>query len=650
METSSRRKACDTCFKKKIKCDMLKPACSNCLLYKVPCSTTVIRRRAAPPPAKEAIPTSAAVDGGGLEARLARIEAKLDRLGAPRTAVATAQLLSRASSQAGESAVSSIDAPLCSPRPNTVTISEDFNISSLTELWSVIDDYFRDFNSALPLFHQHSFMQMAHEYFSEPEQSKRSRAAWAAINVVLALGYRIRSVDTDNIIRRFGDGTVKKCIDNAQNELDELVTREEDTLGIQVLLGLVVLFQTNMDQKPASVLISTAVRLAHRLQLHVKSSSSKYPPDIARHRCNIFWLCYSLDKDISLRARIPSIQNDEDVDLDLPGTEPGDDGSYLQSIDGCSQLDYLRTRVQLAYVEGKVYDYLLSNRSAKLSLEARQERAAYLSKLLDQWLQSIPSSLQLESITTTLGKAPLTHMIVLYHTYLMCSTMVNGLYSLEAPWMKFIGSFSAADFHDMDHRAHAYMMSQPAVSSNTWTACVGVSRGSLKILNNESYSGCNLWLTGCAYVSAYIVLLANMLYFPSHHLVDYDRQLTSSTMGKMKQLLEHTGSETFMKLHVILISLEKSAGYAVDRAKRFAETYGPTPPVTTHPQYASYPSAQFEGLPDDFLRNLVRQPEDPAAESTWQHAPNLDASGVDLAGFDFSNEISTPAFMRDFSY
>jgi len=40
--------ACDLCFVKKIKCDMLKPVCSNCILYKSKCQTTTVRRRTMP--------------------------------------------------------------------------------------------------------------------------------------------------------------------------------------------------------------------------------------------------------------------------------------------------------------------------------------------------------------------------------------------------------------------------------------------------------------------------------------------------------------------------------------------------------------------------------------------------------------------------
>jgi hypothetical protein len=37
-------KACELCFKKKIKCDMLKPKCSNCCLYQAECRSSLQRR------------------------------------------------------------------------------------------------------------------------------------------------------------------------------------------------------------------------------------------------------------------------------------------------------------------------------------------------------------------------------------------------------------------------------------------------------------------------------------------------------------------------------------------------------------------------------------------------------------------------------
>ncbi|KAI0842433.1 hypothetical protein F5Y06DRAFT_257611 [Hypoxylon sp. FL0890] len=640
METSSRRKACDTCFKKKIKCDMLKPACSNCLLYKVPCSTTVIRRRTVPAPPKETQPMTSATDGDSVEARLARIEAKLDRLGEPNLATTADQLLSSSSDQSDRPSVSPAQRPLESYGPSSLMNHEEV-IPPLTEVLPVVDDYFRDFNPALPLFHQHQFMQMLYNFYCERDHSKKTRATWAAINIVLAIGYRIRSVKTEDIVVRFDDSKVKKCIDNAQKELDELVTREEDTLGIQVLLGLVILFQTNTDQKPASVLIGTAVRLAHRLQLHVKASLSNFPPGVARHRSNIFWLCYCLDKDISLRSKIPSIQNEADVDLDLPGTQSGDDGNYLQSIDGRTQFNYFRARVQLSYLEGKVYDYLLSNRSMKLSVEARRERVEHLARLLNRWLQTIPTPLRLENITDTLDKAPLTHMILLYHTYLMCAVTVNGLYSLESPWVKAINGFTTGTLQTFDFQSHACFKHDQALLPDSWSYCVSASRGCLQILNNKCYGGCNLWLSGCSYFSAFIVLLANIVYFPSHELAMHDRRLTLNTMERMATLLEHTKSDSFKRLRVILISLEEAADRAISQAKAVATTYEHSSSAA-QPFYSLYSPSPLGVFPGGLSQNL-------APESTWPQVSTLDTSVIDLAGFDFNDDISLPSFMQGFS-
>ncbi|KAI1657221.1 fungal-specific transcription factor domain-containing protein [Daldinia decipiens] len=645
METSSRRKACDTCFKKKIKCDMLKPACSNCLLYKVPCGTTAVRRRVAPVVQRESRAASTTVDDDSLETRLARIEAKLDRIGDRDAATIVDRGSSNTSSQAVGPAISSIisSIDLSSGTSSSCLLERHGErcLPPLTEILPIIEDYFRDFNTALPLFHQQHFMQMLLDFYSEQEPTKKSRAVWAAINVVLALGLRVRTVDTDEIIVRFDDIKIKNCIDNAQKELDELVTREEDTLGIEVLLGLVLLFQTNTDQKPASVLISTAVRLAHRLGLHVKSTLSQYSPEVARHRSNIFWLCYYLDKDVCFRSRIPSMQCDYDLDLDLPE----DNDNYLQSIDGNSQLNYLRARVQLAYLQGKVYDYLLSNRSFRLSHEARQERVSHLARLLNQWVLTIPESMQLEKITETVAKAPLSHMILLYHTYLMCYTVLNGLYSLDSPWLKAVNDASNSVLRSFNNQARGYMQHYQPLLPRFWDTCVRTSRGCLNILHNKCYSGCNLWLGGCAYFSAFIVLLANIVYYPSHELVDHDRELTKLTKERIGRLLDYTGLESFKTLQVVLTSLEQAANYAVEQAKSLDRAFDPVPSTTN--SYCTYAPLQFGTPSSGVSQNLIGHPEVPAQGAAWPQDSNFGIPGCTSAGFDFSDELSVPDFMRE---
>jgi hypothetical protein len=164
----------------------------------------------------------------------------------------------------------------------------------LQEILPVIEAYFKDFNNVIPLFHQSSLMKMMNDFYSGA--TKAPKVVWAVINTVLGIGYRIMSIEADSIQYRIFEGKCQECVANVQKVLDGLVTRDEDTLGVQVILGLIVIRQANADSRPASVLISTAVRLAHRLQLHTRASHSSFAPYEANQRDNIFWICYFLDK------------------------------------------------------------------------------------------------------------------------------------------------------------------------------------------------------------------------------------------------------------------------------------------------------------------------------------------------------------------
>jgi hypothetical protein len=169
----------------------------------------------------------------------------------------------------------------------------------LEEIVPIISEYFVNFNTVIPLFHQPTFMRMLHEWYSP--NSRHDNAAWAAVNIVMAMAHRCMLRPGVDLIAQ-GE-KVSHCLRNAQSIVSDLVTREEDLLGLQVLLGMIVLFQGSRDTKPASVLIGTAVRLAHRMQLHTVESMQYFAPDVQMHRKRLFWMTYMLDKVRSIPTR-----------------------------------------------------------------------------------------------------------------------------------------------------------------------------------------------------------------------------------------------------------------------------------------------------------------------------------------------------------
>ena len=161
------------------------------------------------------------------------------------------------------------------------------------DILPIIEHYFQKANCIIPLFDQFSFMQLFNDWYTIP--ASRTRVNWAAIQVVLALGLRTAGSKAGELC----PNSVKMAdayLNEAQSALPELVTRDGDILGLQVLLGIVFLLQYSSDQKPASVVIVSAMRLVHRLELHSTLSAQHRTSEEATQRSRVFWIAYALDK------------------------------------------------------------------------------------------------------------------------------------------------------------------------------------------------------------------------------------------------------------------------------------------------------------------------------------------------------------------
>ena len=157
----------------------------------------------------------------------------------------------------------------------------------------VIEHYFQNANNIIPLFDQLSFMRIFSDWYTNP--ASRTRVQWAAIQVVIALSLRTPGSEAMSIPPR-STKMANAYLDNAKAVIPELVTRDEDLLGLQVLLGIVFLLQYSSDQKPASVVIVSAMRLVHRLELHSSVSTQPWSSDEVTQRSRVFWIAYALDK------------------------------------------------------------------------------------------------------------------------------------------------------------------------------------------------------------------------------------------------------------------------------------------------------------------------------------------------------------------
>lgn len=355
--------------------------------------------------------------------------------------------------------------------------------------------------------------------FYQGHPSSLNRVSWAAIQVVLSLALRAASSAG---LPHAGGGPDRLhraniYLKNAQSVISDLVTREEDLLGMQVLLGIALLFQDSSDAKPASVVIGTAMRLAHRLRLHSKEAARHFTAQENLERSRIFWIAYTLDKvaspagalafgaiggllsryqDISLRVMTPSVQSDSDIDTPLPAlVAPGGIG-LIWSQDRRSHLNYHRLRVDLAHIQGLIYDLLCSNRSAKAAPEERQRRVCRLQGQLDQWHRRIPAPFNIENAASTLAPGELVMMIDMYYAYLLATIATHGLYSHNAQWLKMTSSRNQIAIQDlarsMDSCAGA-AETQSRPFPGGWSRCVELSRACMVLFEKSAAAGFQVW-------------------------------------------------------------------------------------------------------------------------------------------------------------
>lgn len=315
------------------------------------------------------------------------------------------------------------------------------------QVMSVVLIYLQDFNAVLPLFHASTLLRMIRTCYSlGPLQ--RDPVAWAAIYVVLGLARRHGLVASHEL------PSSAACLSRAEWVLSSVVLGDVQLLNIQVLVGLVMLLQASQDLKPALVLIGTTLRLAHSIGLHDRTHSQHLDYTHAKQRAYVFWLAYVLDKNLSMRARQPAVQFDDDIDLELPSqtvtqflevvnevNDNNDASGVIATADGTVRMNYLTARVHLAAIEGGVYDYIHSTRSQKRSPEERSQAVQSLASALEQWKASIPREFSAVESPANVPASTLRFLGWLHSASLACATQISQAWAWDNAWMASVRTY-----------------------------------------------------------------------------------------------------------------------------------------------------------------------------------------------------------------
>jgi hypothetical protein len=238
-------------------------------------------------------------------------------------------------------------------------------------------------------------------------------------------------------------------------------------------LGLVIIFQGTSDIRPAVFPISTALGLCQVLGIH-RSDSDFYgntTPREALQLRRVFWIAYILDRDIAMRIRQAPIQQDTDINIELPPKKPDEDAAGFVSTPEMYQhgFNVFRAHVELSQIQGYVYDALFSVRPQQLSPGERAASFQAIRLLLKDWKGRIPGTLSAEALSQTQTYLPFIprFLCMLYGTVVTCLGQLCQVNSMDFRWVDRSASLLWTQYNCWPRRA------LPPTASATRLECSG---------------------------------------------------------------------------------------------------------------------------------------------------------------------------------
>ncbi|KAI0401695.1 hypothetical protein F4802DRAFT_579447 [Xylaria palmicola] len=516
------RKACDLCYRKRLKCDSQKPRCSHCVVYKSDCTHKAAARKSTPRRGVTSARESA------LESRVGSLEAQLskalERLGG----------LEKNSTAEKETSVSSVYSQTAgtstrSHRPER----EAMPLGSLHETLPIIEWYIATCNSLMPLFDPTQLLTSVKDWYYRPHT--REPAVWAMINVVLALAHH-NGYPSKNPLS-INDTTY---LNNAQSILTDSIAHHTTLTHIQVLIGLAMLFRTANEPTPAVVLIATAIRLAHKLGLH-KRSSEQVGPVLRRQRERVFWVAYILDRSISSQTKISPVQLDSDIDLDLPPLDPlhDDDAGFVIAEDGLTRFNFFRSSVRMARIQGLVHSYVYSASVQRFSSTEVAHNIEIIHRELDSWMADIPPQFHPSALAQSERYELSRPFCMLYSARLSCRAVFRYGSARD--------SFHLSNWVE-SLQAHGERIAAGQGVSRTkdqqgWLTLVTESREYLKLfMTVKSKDAIFTMTTLCAYIVSLICLAANSMFAVHSEARVLDDLLVDAALPPLDEIVKQTGS------------------------------------------------------------------------------------------------------------
>ncbi|KAJ6131549.1 transcriptional regulator family: Fungal Specific TF [Penicillium sp. IBT 18751x] len=470
------------------------------------------------------------------------------------------------------------------------------------EALSLFKDFFDNFNCMFPLFHEATFMHLVERQYSrDPYEGS---GWWASINVVLAISHRLRVMS--NLVPHEEDKKAWLYLKNAMGVLTELTMRNTDLLSVQALLGMSLFLQGTPNPQPAFFLVAAAIRLSHSIGLHKRGSAFGLNTVEVEQRKRVFWIAYCLDKDICLRSGRPPVQDDDDMNVELPSEDPPDNVGNVPLANGKGKFNLFRSLCEFATIESSVYKRLYSAKASKQSDGELLNTIGELDKELEDWKDNIPVDFRPEhEIQATHGPL-LLHVVVLHFSYYNCLTTIHRMSVHHGYWTSRLSNYAIQGLNARPLNPRVFLSA---------VLCVTAARASINLIKYipQGDFAC-VWLILYYPVSALVTLFANILQNPNDGRARSDVKLMNVVVNFLSTLVSDESNGSIRRMLGLCGEFERIAKVVLDKAEKETHarkkrknapedetTEGQRDSSANRPSKSSHSSARFS--PSTFMNN-----------------------------------------------
>ncbi|KIW09820.1 hypothetical protein PV08_11921 [Exophiala spinifera] len=266
------------------------------------------------------------------------------------------------------------------------------HLSSKAHLETLFKEAYSNTNCQWPLFDHHSLIQLLdEEYASDGSSIHKSPARWGLLNSALAIAIQSKAAEDSY------SGMIDLSwhfFKTSFGVFPAIAARGTDIVALEALLAMALFMQGSSDARTTSLLVSEAARLSTTLGFHRSSFYMGMDHITAERHKRAFWIAYILDKDISIKTRIPSSYNDDDISLGYPSPDslgcPGKTAVSEIRVDAA----VFRLRAQLAVIESCIQNQLYSEKATNCGPDMCSAAVSELNCRLEDWKGQVAATIR----------------------------------------------------------------------------------------------------------------------------------------------------------------------------------------------------------------------------------------------------------------